>query len=196
MIASKWSILPDMSSRFVLSDSAWRFGAVGATTPVQFEIPYRTGNVIQISGRSANVHDQEASMDLCPITRWALGQTPSDVGVPPAPEFLLAAPGAGQLVLSNIGFEDLTNVSSISNGTLQFHYWKELNALNPALTLMLANPLDALSTRVYIAQSLPQWRGNLIQIGTELMVVLAWNTSDNSLVVARGAFEEKTRNGI
>ena len=48
--------------------------------------------MIQISGRGANVNNQEGDAALCPITRWTLGSVPADSDVPVAPDFSLSAP--------------------------------------------------------------------------------------------------------
>ncbi len=63
-ITTSWSTMPDQTSQFVVAEASWRFAAVSATSPVQFEIPYRSGTAIQISGRGANVNNQEGSADL------------------------------------------------------------------------------------------------------------------------------------
>ncbi len=54
-VSSSWSLVPDASSSFVVAEGAWKFGAVSANSPVQFEIAYEEGTVLQISGRGANV---------------------------------------------------------------------------------------------------------------------------------------------
>ena len=81
---------PDATSQFVVAEAGWRFGAMAKTSPVQFEIPNRTGAVLQISGRAANVNDVESPAELCTLTRWTdrrRGHGDSDV--PPAPVFAL-----------------------------------------------------------------------------------------------------------
>lgn len=183
-ISSAWSVLPDTTSIFVIAEASWHFAAVTSTSPAQFEIPYRAGDVIQISGRSANVNNLECTADLCPLTRWALGQDQTDLAVPPAPNFQVSVPGGGEVLLSQIGFEDLTNVSSISSGTLQLYAWNELN--NPA-AYSLAQNLDAISTNV-VLNVLPATQvGTVIQIDTELMSIQLINQTTNSYQVVRGA---------
>jgi Putative phage tail protein len=182
-ITSTWSVLPDATSTFVIAESSWRFAAVSANSPVQFELPYRTGTVIQISGRAANVHNQEGTPDLCPLTRWALGQQQPDVGVPGIPNFSIAAPGGGELIVYQIGFNDLTNTGSISSGTLQFFYWNELNTPSP---YALAAALDAISTTLFLNGVLALQPSNVIQLGAELMTVLSVDATANTYTVVRG----------
>lgn len=182
-ISSAWSVVPDTTSIFVIADSSWRFAAVTSTTPVQFEIPYRAGDVIEISGRAANVNNVEASPDLCPLTRWALGQDQADIAVPPAPSFQVDVPGGGEVELSDIGFEDLTNVASISSGTLQLFVWNEL--ADPAI-YSLAEALDASSTNLVLNVLPTQQVGTVVQIDQELMGIQTINAATNSYEVVRG----------
>ena len=79
-VSPGWSVLPDATSTFVVAEGSWKFGAVSATSPVQFEVSYHVGTVLQISGRGANVNNQEGTADLCPLTRWPLGGGQSDAG--------------------------------------------------------------------------------------------------------------------
>ncbi len=186
-LTSTWSAMPDLTSNFVIAEASWKFAAVSASTPVQFEISYRPGTVIQISGRGANVNNQEGTADLCPLTRWALGQEGSDLGVPGIPDFLLAAPGGGELSLFQVGFSDLANTSSITSGTLQVFYWAELDTPS---TYSLAAPLDATNTTVPLvlvpASLPPEQSSGVIQIGTELMTILSMDSTANTYSVERG----------
>ena len=103
-VSPAWSVLPDATSQFVITEASWRFGAVSVTSPAQFEVPNQAGTVIEISGRAANVHDVECSADLCPITRWIVGGgqglNSPDTDVPPAPQYVVTAFGAGDLQIS------------------------------------------------------------------------------------------------
>lgn len=182
-VSSAWSVIPDATSTFVIAEGSWRFAVVSATSPVQFEVPYRIGTAIQISGRGANVNNQEGTPDLCPLTRWALGQEQPDAGVPGAPNFSLAAPGGGELMLYQIGFNDLTNTSSVSSGTLQIFDWNELNTPTP---YALAAALDATSNQVFLTAVPSVLPSNVIQVEAELMTVLSIDSTTNSYTVARG----------
>ncbi len=183
-ISSTWSIVPDTTSAFVVCEASWRFAAVGANSPIQFEIPYRSGNVIQISGRGANVNNQEGAADLCPTTRWALGQEVTDAGVPAIPEFSLGVPGGGELTIYQVGFNDLLNTSSVASGTLQLFSWNELNTPS---SYTLAAPLDISGTIATLANLPNPQPSNIIQIGSELMTVLSADMTANTYNVARGA---------
>lgn len=194
-ITPAWTTQPDATSQFVVTEASWRFGAVTASSPAQFEVPYRIGTVLEISGRSANVNNQECTASLCPNTRRPLGQQSTDSDVPPAPTFTLLAPGQGNLTVSQIGFATLANTETVTSGTLQTVYWNELDTPSPYL---LAAQLDAVTTTVtlnHIPPSQPQAGdtilvGNLIKgpglVGSELMTVQTVDASTNSYTVTRG----------
>jgi hypothetical protein len=177
-----WSVLPDATSTFVIAEASWRFGAVSAKTPVQFEVLYEPGSVVQISGRGANVSNQEGSPDLCPLTRWTLGGEAPDVGLPSLPGFSLSAPGGGELLLYGVGFTDLTNTNSVTSGTLQIFSWNELNTPS---SYALSAAVDAVSTTISLVQVLTSASGETIQIGTELMSVLSVDPVANTYTVVR-----------
>ncbi len=94
-VSPVWSGVPDTTSIFVISEGSWKFAAVSTTSPARFEIPYQSGTAIQVLGRSANVNNQEAAADLCPLTRCLLGGGQADVGVAGVPTFTLSVPGGG-----------------------------------------------------------------------------------------------------
>lgn len=186
-VTPDWSVTPDTTSVFVIAENSWSFAAVSATTPVRFEAPYETGAVIQISGRGANVQDQEGDPELCPLTRWTLGGQQSNSGVPAAPTFSLDAPGAGEMTVSQIGFTDLTNVGSIATSTLQVFYWNELQM---PTTYSLAAALDASSTTVQLTQiDANAASGSVIQVDAELMTISETNPSANTYTVTRAALQ-------
>lgn len=186
-VTPAWSVIPDTASIFVIAETSWTFAAVSATTPVQFEVPYETGAVIQISGRGANVENLEGDPELCPLTRWTLGGEQGNNGVPAAPDFTLDAPGAGEMTVSQIGFSDLANVASISTGTLQVFYWNELQT---PTSYSLAAALDAGSTTVQLNEINPQTQsGSVIQVDGELMIVAETDPSANTYTVARAALQ-------
>ncbi len=146
-ISPSWSIVPDTSSTFVIVESSWVFAAVSNTSPVQFEIPFSQGEVIEVSGRSANVANQEASVDLCPITRVALGGGNTEFGVADPPSFSLIAPGGGNLTLYAIGFADPQKAASVTSGTLQLFQWNELHTPSP---YTLSNSLGLSSSTIQL----------------------------------------------
>jgi hypothetical protein len=105
--------------------------------------------------------------------------------VPPAPAlFEVDVPGGGEVVLTQIGFADLTNIASISSGTLQLYAWNELE--NPA-TYSLAQALDATSTYIYLVALPISQVGTVVQVDTELMSIESVDPSTNSYQVVRGA---------
>jgi len=185
-VSPAWSVLPDPTSTFVIAEGSWKFGAVSATSPVQFEISYRAGAVLQISGRGANVNDQEGTAELCPLTRWPLGGGKSDAGIPGLPDFLLTVPGGGNVTIFDIGFEDLDNTSSVSSGTLEIFSWNELQ---PPSSYFLAAALDNTVGTIFLNQIASPLVGDFIQSGTELMGIISVDSTANSYTVLRGALD-------
>jgi hypothetical protein len=183
-VTSGWSVMPDATSQFVIVDGAWKFAAVSGTTPIQFELPYQPGMVIQITGKAANVNNLEASPDLCPVTRCALGGGRPDSGTAPVPDFTLTAPGAGLLTLSRVGFDDLTDVSSVSSGTLGMFAWNELTDPNQ---YSLSAAVDTITTTIVLNHPGPAYVGQVIQVGAELMIVLSTNSATNTYTVVRAS---------
>ncbi|MGI8960632.1 MAG: phage tail protein [Bryobacteraceae bacterium] len=183
-ITPGWSVLPDPTSSFVVAEGSWKFGAVSATTPVQFEISYHAGAVLQISGRGANVHNQEGTADLCPLTRWPLGGGKSDAGIPGSPEFLISVPGGGNVTVLDIGFEHVDNIASVSSGTLQIFSWNELQG--PSIHVLRA-AVDATTGSISLNQVKDPRVGDIIQAGTELMAVVSVDSGANGYGVIRGA---------
>jgi len=179
-----WSTIPDSTSIFVVVEPSWIFAAASHVSPVRFEISFSRGEVIEISGRSANVGNQEASVDLCPITRWALGGGNANFGLAGAPDFSLAAPGGGNLTLYGIGFADPTNAASVTSGTLQLFQWNELNTPS---SYALSTALDLASNTILLNSTVSLIFGRAIQIGSELLTVLGLNAVDGSYTVVRGA---------
>ena len=183
-VTSPWSVVPDLTSQFVVCEPSWKFAAVSSGSPVQFEIAYQAGAVIQISGRAANVHNQEGAPELCPLTRFALGQGQADFGIPATPAFSLDVPGGGNLTLSQVGFTDLANIASVASGTLQLFYWNELTS--PSF-YQLAAALDASTAVIHLNALPPVQAGDFIQVSTEVMSIVSLDASARQLTVVRGA---------
>lgn len=181
-ITPSWSVIPDNTSTFAISEPSWRFAAVSVTSPAQFEVPYQSGAVIQISGRAANVNNLESDIELCPLTICALGGGKPDVGIAPMPRFLLEVPGGGEVNLLDVGFDDLSNTSSVSSGTLQLFYWREIDPPSP---YTLAAAMDASTDVLQIQGGAPAF-GDVIQIGSELMTI-SLSTGANTYQVVRAA---------
>jgi hypothetical protein len=183
-ISTPWSTIPDLTSVFAIVEASWIFAAVSNTSPAQFELPYSRGTVIEVSGRSANVNNQEASVALCPITRCALGGGSPDVGLAGPPDFSLGTFGGGNVTLFEIGFAASSNVSSVASGTLQLYQWNELNTPSE---YVLAADLDAASTTILLNRAASPYPGQAIQIGSEVATLLTANAAENSYTVVRGA---------
>ena len=184
-LSSSWSVMPDTTSEFVIVESAWRFAAVSTTTPIRFEIAYEPGMVIEITARSTNVSNIEAVPELCPITRWALGGGKADSGTASTPAYTLAAPGAGLVTISQVGFDDLTNISSVGSGTLQLYSWNELNIQGQT---KLASALDNQTAIIPVVPAATAYVGQILALDTELLTVLSVNTATSAYTVARGSF--------
>ena len=182
-VASDWTTSPDETSVFVVCESSWRFAGVSVVGPVQFSIPYRAKTVLQITGRGANVHNQEGSPDLCPLTRFALGQSKPDFGVPAAPSFNLEVPGSGRIALSEVGFASDDNIASITSGTLNLYYWNELSASSKTLLASLDTTTSTISLAAPLEAAIPRF----VLAGTEILYVLSEIEGQaNSYNVVRG----------
>ena len=128
-VSPAWDVEPDATSSFAVAEAGWHFGASAKSSPVQFEIPNRGGAVVHISGRSANVNDEECAPELCTLTRWVVGGSGhADQDFPPKPVFAvgLAQGRGGTLELSGLSFEDLTNTRTVTAATLTLFYHGEL----------------------------------------------------------------------
>lgn len=184
-LTSPWAVEPDATSFFVVAESAWHFGAVASGSPVQFAIPNFSGEVVHLTGRSANANDVECAPQLAIVTRWQIGGSgTADTAPPPAPAFGLGAgPAGGTVVLSGVSFTDLTNTQTVSAGTVSLFYWSELQG-TPA-TLLLAAMTAADTTLTLTAAGAAQ-AGTIIQIDAEVMQVTAVSTGGVQFTVARG----------
>jgi hypothetical protein len=134
-VSPKWDITPDATSQFVIAEPSWRFGALTVQGPAEFDVPNRPNATVHITGRSANVHDQECAPELSPVTRYRILGSDSgafDQDIPPMPEFGLIPVGQGSVELAGVGFTDLTNTRSVTAGTFTLWYWDELNGAAPA----------------------------------------------------------------
>ena len=186
-VSPAWSVVPDASSQFVIAESTWRFGAISAASPVQFDVPNQKGTVVQVSGRSANVHNRESAFELCPLTRWVIGGGVGDqldADVAGAPTYTLAISGQGNLTLSQIAFAELTNTRSVTAGTLEAVYVDELQI---AATIVLAQAVDNSVTQLSLSAALPDGTP-LVQIGSELMTILGPGSGAGTYLVGRGTF--------
>lgn len=170
-IAPPWTVEPDTTSFFVVANSTWNFGGLGATSPVEIEVPNQTGATVEVSGRAANVLDEESAPELNPLTRWQIGgagEGGGDGEVPPMPVFGLNLAGQGTVELLGIGFADFTNTQTIYAGTLTLFFWDELSS--PA-TFTLASAVAATDTTITLSAAGPALVGDLIQMESEVLEV-------------------------
>lgn len=184
-LSPPWVIEPDSSSFFVVAESGWRFGALSVSSPVQFSIPNRSGEVVEVTGLAANVNDLECAPELSTVTRWQIGGSGAgDSDVPPEPFFGLGAgPRGGTVELCGLSFSDLTNTRSISAATLTLHYWDELKG-SPAL--VLASATGAADTQLSLSAAGPGQPGSLIQMEREVVRVEAVTNNGLTCQVTRG----------
>jgi hypothetical protein len=181
----KWSVEPDSTSFFAVAEAAWHFAAVAESSPIQFPIPNRTGEIVQITGRAANVNNLECSPQLAIVTRWTIGGSGlGDTQIPPQPYFGLGAEIHGSVaVLSGVSFSDLSNTSRISSATLTLHYWNELSA--PPLTL-LQSDLGASDQALTLTVAASLQPGAVLQIEEEILSITSVNGAGIQCAVERG----------
>ncbi len=199
-VSPGWVVVPDASSFFVVAEAGWQFGALAKSSPVQFAVPNRGGETVQVCGRAANVNDLECSSELSTVTRWQIGGSgTSDIDVPPLPYFGLGAGQRGGTVeLSGVSFTELTNTSTISAATLTMYYWDELRG-RPALALAQAVGADDVALDLNApGDAIP---GSYLQIDSEVMRVGAVEANGTRYVVTRGvhsspAAEHSTQSAI
>jgi hypothetical protein len=186
-IATAWSVQPDTPSWFLIANSAWQFGASSNASPVSFDVPNREGVTVHVSGRAANVVNEECAYELSPLTRWSiLGASGEalDTDVSGIPFFGLAPIGAASVEALGIGFTDLSNTRSISAGTLTLAYWDELQGPS---TVLLGGAMGATDTSFTVATGLTAASGDLVQIDAEVMVIQGNLTSSTTVPVTRAS---------
>src|SRR5262249_17464601 len=143
---------------------------------------------IHISGRAANVLDNESAFELSPLTRWTISGSSAAAGdgdVPGAPTFGVFPTGAGTVEAQGVGFSSLTNTRTITAGTLTLGYWDELNGPS---TNKLSSAAGAADTVVQVTTAISPQAGDLIQIDSEIMLVPNAATNTTSCTVTRGSY--------
>ncbi|MBI2680999.1 MAG: hypothetical protein HYX25_08350, partial [Candidatus Solibacter usitatus] len=174
-------------SYFTVAEAGWHFGAAGKTSPVQFQIPNRTGATIHVSGRAANVNDVEAPLDLATVTRWLIGgagDAAVDRDVPPLPAFGigLSTHSGGTVELSGVSFPSLTNTRTITAGTLALYYWDELSGPS---ALKLVSAIGASDTAIDLTQAGAAQAGSFIQLQGEVARVDAISNNSTHYQITR-----------
>jgi hypothetical protein len=182
--APPWTVEPDATSFFVVAETGWQFGALTTSSPVQFEVPNRAGEVVHLTGRAANVNNVECAPEISTVTRWQIGGGGTgDSDVPPMPFFGLGpGQGGGTVELSGVSFTDLTNTRTISAATLTLYYWDELQG-TPAITL--ASAVGTGDTLLSLSSAGSAQPGSFIQIELEVMRVEAAQNSGTQYSVTR-----------
>jgi hypothetical protein len=185
-LIAPWDTTPDGTSYFVVAETGWHAVASAHTSPVQFQIPNRTGATIHITGRAANVNDGEAPLQLSTVTRWVIGGAGAlDAAAPPMPSFGLglSQTTGGAVELSGVSFADLTNTHTITAGTLALYYWPELDpATPPTLTAAIGAP----DTVINLIAAGTAVAGSYIQMGAEVARVEAVLNNGLQYHVTRG----------
>jgi hypothetical protein len=187
-VAPAWDIQPDNTSEFLIAAASWQFGATAMSSPVTFAVPNRAGAIVEISGRAANVHDDECAYELSPLTAWKISGgvgSELDQDVPPQPTFGLSVSGHGAVDIVGIGFPNLTNTRGITAGTLSLVYWDEIvgTPANP-----LANAVAVSDQSITLTASCPALPGDILQIESELMSVLQVSSDGKTVQVGRATY--------
>ena len=184
---ANWGVTPDATSKFLVADSTWQFGATSNASPVSFSVPNREGVTVQISGRAANALDEECAYELSPLTDWritgAVGDN-VDTDVPGVPTFGLSTTGQGTVQISGIGFASLNNTITIAAGTLTLAYWDETNGPS---TILLATPIAGTDTALSLVTAVSARTGDLIQMDSEILTVAADVANSTSVPVTRAS---------
>jgi hypothetical protein len=184
-VTPPWRVEPDATSFFVVTEGTWKFGGLGTTSPVEFEVSNRPGTTVEISGRSANVYDLESAYELNPVTRWQIGGAGGvDAGTPPTPVFGLNPAGQGTIELLGIGFTTLVNTHTIYAGTLTLFSWNELGS---PTTFFLASAITGSTTAITLNAAGPAVAGGLIQIEGEILEVTGTSGGGTIYQVNRGS---------
>lgn len=189
-VSSPWTVVPDSSSMFAVSQTGYQFGASSNSSnsnQVQFEIPNSAGATMQICGRSANVYDVESAYELATVTRWQIGGAginPIDTAVPPAPVFALdLLPEGGGVQVGGIGVPTLTDTSTVSMGTVTLYYYDESSLTSPPV---LVNSLGATDTTVTLSPmpsyAFPQY----MAVDQEILTLTGQTADGTGFTISRG----------
>ncbi len=181
-----WSILPDTSSKFTISDASYQIGSKAKFSPISFSIPNEPGAVIQISGRSVNANDVECTYELCPLTRWTVGGGGPqlvDKDIPGTPTFAIDAPKTpgGTLILSGIGFESLENTETITAATLTLYYVDETESVPTSTLATTVGPSEGVLT---VTSPFQDGLSGFVQVDSEVLAVVQM-VGGSSLQVSR-----------
>jgi len=178
---------PDATSYFVVAEGTWKFGGVSVSSPAEFEVSNMPGATVEVSGRSANAHDEESAYELNPLTRWQIGGSGGgvDLDTPPAPVFGLNMAGQGTVELAGVGFTTLENTHDIEAGTLGLFHWDELSS---PTAYALGSGVIATDIVIPVSPAGSAGEGDLIQIEEEILEVTAVASGGAEYSVIRGSY--------
>jgi hypothetical protein len=187
-LASTWDITPDFTSSFVVAQGTYQFGAISQVSPVQFTIPNQAGNVVEISGRSANCNGVESPYEVSPLTRWTIGGagiTNVDAAPPAAPIFGVSVPEnvGGTVVFGTLAFPDLNNLATVTAGTYSLFY---LDELNPGALASLTADIGETDVMVGITPALGNSVPSCVLIDSEIIGVGQVSADGMSAAITRG----------
>lgn len=188
-VMSLWNQPPDASSEVSILEAGWNHAGESSTSPISFEIPNQSGSVIHIRGYGLNGSGEQSRKDLADTVRHVVGGAhgpDQDVDVPDTPTFGLSATGRGLIEIGGIGFNDLSNVASISSGTLQVHFLNELD-LVPATAL--AVPVTSSTEILQTVDPVSFSAGSMIVVEGELMRIVNSTSSSTVCDVERGVYD-------
>lgn len=171
LIEGQWTVIPDATSRFSISEPGWKSAGSSTEDELRFWVPARYGQRLHVIARSVSGTGVTCPLTLCSITDHLLGGgSGTDSDVPGEPVFAVSTGDQAEVILGAIGFETLDNTFSITSGTLTLHYWDELLGPSPyslEVTAQLGSTVLALNTTSGIAPD------QYLQLGRELVLVLA-----------------------
>ena len=187
-MVTTWNPVPDSTSMFVVAQGTYQFGATTRSSPVQFTIPNQAGNIIEISGRSANCNGIEAPYEISPLTRWTIGGAGIvnvDAAPPAQPTFGLSVPDdeGGTVVFGALAFPDLSNLATVTAGTYTINYLDELNPAPVGSLSTSVAPGDAqISLSSALGSSVPQY----LLLDSEILQITQVAANRVELTVTRG----------
>ncbi len=184
LIDGLWTVIPDATSRFCIVEPGWKSAGNSTSDELRFWVPARFGQHLHVIARSVSTLGLTCPMELCSITKHALGGSGgTDTDVPGEPVFSLSTGDQAEVILGGIGFASLDNTFSVTNGTLTLYYWEELLSPSP---YSLGAPAQADSTVLTMNSTAGISVDQFLQIGKEILLVAGVRTTE--LDVVRGQF--------
>lgn len=182
-----WSVPPDASSEFVIAEAGWRAAGISRSDEIRFFVPSGSGTTIQFIGLAVSANGIESAESESLLGRYELALGGGvDRDVPPKPVFGLASASDGGFFVGGIGFSTLENTRTISTGTLTVHYWNELESPSQ---WRLTDSLEPDQTVFRVSPSLSVTRGDLVQVGSELVRILEVLVGGTEFLVERGVHD-------